>query len=90
MGGMDLQDILYGVDYLVEQGLVDGHRVIFMAIVHELPLFVTSMLLPEIYKKKGRRVAHLCERGFLCKANVWFRVHIGHCRCDIPARLYGM
>ena len=27
MGGKDLQDILRGVDYLVEQGLVDGNRV---------------------------------------------------------------
>ncbi|MFL5665311.1 MAG: alpha/beta fold hydrolase [Ktedonobacteraceae bacterium] len=27
MGGKDLQDILHGVDYLVEQGLVDGNRV---------------------------------------------------------------
>lgn len=27
MGGKDFQDILYGVDYLVEQGMVDGQRV---------------------------------------------------------------
>jgi dipeptidyl aminopeptidase/acylaminoacyl peptidase len=27
MGGKDFQDILYGVDYLVERGLVDGNRV---------------------------------------------------------------
>ncbi|MFL5624004.1 MAG: S9 family peptidase, partial [Ktedonobacteraceae bacterium] len=27
MGGKDLQDILYGVEYLVQQGLVDGNRV---------------------------------------------------------------
>jgi len=27
MGGKDLQDILDGVDYLVDQGLVDGNRV---------------------------------------------------------------
>jgi len=27
MGGKDFQDILYGVDYLVERGLVDGKRV---------------------------------------------------------------
>ena len=27
MGGKDLQDILYGVEYLIKQGLVDGERV---------------------------------------------------------------
>ncbi|HEY6408563.1 MAG TPA: prolyl oligopeptidase family serine peptidase, partial [Ktedonobacteraceae bacterium] len=26
MGGKDFQDILYGIDYLVERGLVDGNR----------------------------------------------------------------
>jgi dipeptidyl aminopeptidase/acylaminoacyl peptidase len=27
MGGKDLQDILYGIEYLVERGMVDGNRV---------------------------------------------------------------
>jgi dipeptidyl aminopeptidase/acylaminoacyl peptidase len=27
MGGKDFQDLLYGVDYLIERGLVDGNRV---------------------------------------------------------------
>ncbi len=27
MGGKDFQDVLHGVDYLIEQGLVDGNRV---------------------------------------------------------------
>ena len=70
MGGKDLQDILFGVDYLVEQGLVDGKKVGIMG--WSYGGFMTAWAVTQTTRFKAAVMgAGICDfHGYHAQSNI--------------------
>jgi len=86
MGGKDFQDILYGVDYLIQRGLVDGDRVGIMG--WSYGGFMTAWAVTQTNRFKAAMMgAGICDfHSFHAQTNIpdWDRRFIGVDMLDHP------
>ena len=86
MGGKDFQDILHGVDYLIQRGLVDGNRVGIMG--WSYGGFMTAWAVTQTSRFKAAMMgAGICDfHSFHAQTNIpdWDRRFIGVDLLDHP------